>query len=167
MANNDIKRGQVDEGLRKRDAAEAKRADAAFKIEELTARQQQAKAEIASKVWGTEYEALSRQGVAALGADVEFRKMAQQAQLSREEIAARLQAARISAAASAARGERTTIEKEVFNQLRADGKSAPEAYAILQGIKSPPDPLKAGIAAAMGGGSGVPARPANAVQPSR
>jgi hypothetical protein len=79
--------------------------------------------------------------------DVEMRKMAQALQISRDEIAARIKAAQISAASS---GGRVPSEIQVMEWAqRSPGNM--QTFLTMQAGKRAEDPLKALIANAVGG----------------
>ena len=78
-----------------------------------------------------------------------------QADISAQEIAARLQSARISADAAVSRGERTTLDEEVYKQLISEGKTPTQAYEFIQKLKKPPD-WQAQLMQGIGGVGGPP-----------
>lgn len=128
VANNAIKRGQVESGLNKRDAAQEKVNEATLKIGEIGTRYEGVRGQQAAAVFGDTLRAQTAKGQTQAQADI-----------SAQEIAARLQSARISADAAVSRGERTTLDEEVYKQLISEGKTPTQAYEFIQKLKKPPD----------------------------
>jgi hypothetical protein len=137
IAQNEIKIGHVKTGIEQLNTATKNYNDAQGRVEDMSARRQEQQAQQQTQLYGVTTQADIARGQAAVQADIEMRKMAQALQISREEIAARLQSARIAAAAAAARGERTSIEMEVYREAVAGGMSKEKAYALVMGIKRP------------------------------
>ena len=171
IAQNEIKAGHVKTGIAQLESATKNRNDAQFKLDEMTARRQEQQANLGMEGLRVQTQSDIARGQAGVQADLEQRRLAQALQISREEIAAKLQAARISAAASAARGERTSIPMEVYKAELAAGRTPAQAFETVKrieaaGRESGVDQMIRG-AVTGGGAGGVPPRPANAVQPSK
>lgn len=128
VANNAIKRGQVESGLNKRDAAQEKANQATLEIGKIEKQYEGVRGQQAAAVFGDTLRAQTAKG-----------QTQAQAAISAQEIAARLQSARISADAAVSRGERTTLDEEVYKQLISEGKTPTQAYEFIQKLKKPPD----------------------------
>lgn len=138
VAENDIKRGNVQEGIRKRAEAEKNYIDADLKLRDAQGKREEQRYQGATQVYGADLAARTQQGVAALQMDTQYKlkiaELAQDLQLSREKIAATIKAAQISASA---RGDRNPIKQDVYNALVAQGipkLQALEAVSRAEGI---------------------------------
>jgi hypothetical protein len=144
MANNDIKRGQVEKGLAERDRATKEYNDTELKLADVRARREESQASLAGQRFQTETQYGIAQGQAGASFDLKMRELAQDLQLSREKIAATIQAAKISAAA---RGDRVPMAQDAYNALVAQGVpklQALEAVRRAEGVvKAESSPLAA------------------------
>jgi hypothetical protein len=154
IAENDIKRGNVQEGIKKKAEAEKNYIDADFKIREAQNKRAESRLQADTSVYATQAAARTQEGVAALNAatqrELKVAELAQELQLSREKIAATIQAARISASA---RGDRFSMEKDVYDAALAGGMTKAQALALVVGLKTPPRPETgpAALLSAVGG----------------
>jgi len=145
VANNQIKAGQVTAGLNKRDAAQEKANEAGLKIGEIGARYEGARGQQAAAVFGDTLRAQTAKGQAQAQADV-----------SAQEIAARLTAARISADAAVSRGEITKDQRAaILSKMEKDKVSFAEAYEWAMGLSHPPN-AQAQLLKGIGGLGGAP-----------
>jgi hypothetical protein len=169
VAQNEIKIGRVKTGIEQLNTATKNYNEAQGRIEDMTARRQEKQAETNMRAYELQTARDTAVGQVSAQADIEMRKMAQALQISRDEIAAKIKAAQISAAAS---GGRVPSEIQVMEWAMSDPKNMKTFLTMQAGKRAETDPLKALIAAALnpggaGGAGGVPPRPDNAVKPAK
>lgn len=133
MANNDIKRGQVDKGLADRDKATKDYNDAQVRIEDMTARRQEQQAQQQTQVYQTNTQADIARGQVGVQADLKLRELAQQLRISEAQLKAEY--AKIGAM-RASGGPRTPAEIQLVERLISDPKFA-EGFKTYMGIKKP------------------------------
>jgi hypothetical protein len=143
VADNEIKRGYVTTGMARQQAGLKDVRAADLTIADMENRYNASAAQLAGQNYSTRTAAETARGTAAANFSI-----------SQQEIAARIRAAQIAAAAS---GGRTTVEREVYEQLRKDGMSAKDAYELMMGLKKPLTGVEALLQnAGIGGAGGNP-----------
>jgi hypothetical protein len=164
IAQNEIKIGHVKTGIEQLNTATKNYNDAETKLDEMRARRQEQEASLGMEGFKTKAQRDTVVGQVSAQADIEMRKMAQALQISREEIAAKIKAAQISAAAS---GARVPSEIQVMEWAqRSPGNM--QTFLTMQAGKRTQNPMDAALADILrGGGGGVPPRPDNAVKPAK
>ena len=147
VANNAIKRGQVESGLNKRDAAQEKVNEATLKIGEIGTRYEGVRGQQAASVFNTVTDANTAKA-----------KTQAQADVSAQESASRITAARISADAAVSRGEITKDQRAaILSKMEKDKLTFAEAYEWAMGLSHPPT-VPAALLKGIGGlgGAGGP-----------
>ena len=146
VAQNEIKIGHVKTGIEQLNTATKNYNDAQGRIEDMTARRQEQQAQLAGQVYGTQTIAETARGQAAVQAELEIKKLAQQLQISEAQLKAEY--AKIGAM-RASGGPRTPAEIQLVERLIKDPEFA-RGYEKYMSIKKPEDPLKSMIAGTVG-----------------
>jgi len=146
LAKYNIDSGRLKEGTAQRDSALERFNTAELKLADLREKRAETRAQLESDVYRTEAQRGIAMGQVSAQADIEMRKMAQALQISREEIAAKIKAAQISAAAS---GGQVPSEIQVMEWAQRDPKNM-QTFLTMQAGKRAQDPLAALIAGAAG-----------------
>ena len=116
----------------------------------MTARRQEQQAQQQTQLYGVTTQADIARGQAAIQAELELRKLAQQLQISEAQLKAEY--AKIGAM-RASGGPRTPAEIQLVERLISDPKFA-EGYKLYVGIKNPEDPKAAAFAKILRGEGG-------------
>jgi hypothetical protein len=150
IAQNEIKIGHVKTGIEQLNTATKNYNDAQGRIEDMTARRQEQQAQQQTQLYGVTTQADIARGQAAIQAELELRKLAQQLQISEAQLKAEY--AKIGAM-RASGGPRTPAEIQLVERLISDPKFA-EGYKLYVGIKNPEDPKAAAFAKILRGEGG-------------